>query len=181
MPETHDHDRHDTFMRLFVAHQPAVYAVIRAMVFHRPDADEVMQETAAVLWRRFEEFDPEAPGSRFDRWAIAVARNQVLYFRQKAARDRRRVQFSTDVAELIADTAAIEAERLQETRAALEQCIGKLPEKDRELIRLRYTEESSSREVANRTGRSESAVCRSLQRIYDALLTCIRKRVEGEA
>lgn len=175
-----DDKRHDTFMRLFVTHQPAIHSVIRAMVFNRSDADEILQDTVAVLWRKFDDFDPDAPGSRFDHWAVAVARNQVLYFRQKTARDKSRLQFSPDVAALVADAAAVEADKIPAVRDALHRCLAKLPEADRELIRLRYTEEQTNRAVAKVVSRSESAVSRALTRIYSALLSCIRQEVEAE-
>lgn len=38
-----------------------------------------------VLWRKFDQFEP---GSRFDQWAFRVARNQILYYRQKITRER---------------------------------------------------------------------------------------------
>ena len=39
------------------------------IVFQRADAEDVMQETASVLWKKFDEFER---GSHFDRWAFRV-------------------------------------------------------------------------------------------------------------
>ena len=76
---------HESFMRLWVQHQSRVYAYIRALVFRRADAEDLLQEVAVVLWRKFDQFEP---GSRFDQWAYRVARNQIPVLPQKKQRDR---------------------------------------------------------------------------------------------
>ena len=52
-------------MRLWVQYQSRVYAYIRALVFRRADAEDILQEVAVVLWRKYDQFEP---GSRFDQW-----------------------------------------------------------------------------------------------------------------
>ena len=75
-----EHERHEEFMRLFLSCQPRIFAFIRSLVFSRADADDVLQETALVLWEKFARFEP---GTRFDRWAFRIAHFQVMYHRQK--------------------------------------------------------------------------------------------------
>ncbi|HPM80105.1 MAG TPA: sigma factor [Candidatus Anammoximicrobium sp.] len=65
-------------MRLWVGRQSRVYAYIRALVFSGADAEDVLQEVAVVLWRKFDQFEP---GTRFDQWAYRVASIQVADFR----------------------------------------------------------------------------------------------------
>ena len=86
-----ENTQHDRFMRLFVEHQPRVYGYIRSLLFQKADADDVMQETAALLWKKFDEYEA---GTHFDRWAMRVAFHQTRYFRQKKAREANRLQFS---------------------------------------------------------------------------------------
>ena len=61
-----DRDKNDQFLRLFVENEEALRGFVRSLVPTLEDAREVMQETAAVLWRKFEEVD--SPGD-FRRWA----------------------------------------------------------------------------------------------------------------
>lgn len=77
----------DLFRQQWVHWQPRIYAYIRTLVFNRSDAEDLLQEVAAVLWRKIDEFEP---GTRFDQWAFSVARNKVLNFQKKKGRDRAR-------------------------------------------------------------------------------------------
>ena len=155
-------------MRLFLSCEPRIFAFIRSLVFSRADAADVLQETALVLWEKFDQFEP---GTRFDRWAFRIAHFQVMYHRQKKARDR--LRFSDTLVEQLGDDMLEETDRLEDTQHALAHCVGQLPEPDRELIRQRYHGETTNRDLARGSGRSESAISRALNRIYLKLLLCI--------
>ena len=160
--------RHEEFMRLFLSCEPRIFAFIRSLVFARADADDVLQETALVLWEKFDQFEP---GTRFDRWAFRIAHFQVMYHRQKKARDR--LRFSDALVEQLGEDMVAESQQLEATQDALAQCLDKLPAPDHELIRRRYRSDTTNREVARDSGRSESAISRALNRIYLKLLRCI--------
>jgi RNA polymerase sigma-70 factor (ECF subfamily) len=59
--------RHDQFLRLYTANEPAIRAFVRRLVPTRADAADVIQEVALVLWRKFEGFDSQED---FRRWAF---------------------------------------------------------------------------------------------------------------
>lgn len=167
--ETSAFPDHETFMRLWVQHQPQVYAYIRALVFCRADAEDVLQEVAVVLWRKFDQFEP---GSRFDQWAYRVARNQILYYRQKNARDR--LLFSQELMEQMAEELVDFHPPRSEYLDALESCLDGLPASDRVLVRQRHEPGATNRSVSKLRGKSESAISRALDRVYLTLLQCIR-------
>ncbi|MBI4624297.1 MAG: sigma-70 family RNA polymerase sigma factor [Verrucomicrobia bacterium] len=160
--------RHDQFLRLFLSCQPRIFAYIRSLVFSRADADDVLQETALVLWEKFDQYEP---GTHFDRWAYRIAHFQILAHRQNKARDR--LQFGDHLIERLADEMVAEGDRHEASHDALTQCLAKLPEGDRDLIRQRYRPGGTNRDVAQATGRSESVISRALNRIRTALLLCI--------
>ena len=155
---------------MFLEHQPRIYGYVRSLLFQKSDADDVMQETASLLWKKFDEFER---GSFFDRWALRVAFHQVRKFRQKKARESKRLQFSEDVLELLSEDAEPIIDRTEEAAAALEQCLRKLTEKDRRIVALRFEDGATNRSVAGAIGKSESVVSRSLSRIYESLMRCI--------
>lgn len=165
--------RHEQFLRLFLTCQPRLFAYIRSLVFSRADADDVMQETALVLWAKFDEFEA---GTHFDRWAYRIAHLQVKALWKKQSRER--LRFSDSLVEQLAGEMMIEGDRLEATHGALTHCLEKLPERDRALVRHRYRPDTTSREVAAAIGRSESAVSRALNRIYLLLLACIAATLE---
>ena len=58
---------------------------------------------------------------------------------------------------------------------ALRHCLAKLQDRQRRLIMLRYYDDIRPKEIATRLGMSVHAVYKSLSRIYEQLLTCIRR------
>ena len=157
-------------MELFLEHQPRIHGYIRSLLFQKADADDVMQETSSVLWRKFDEFER---GTHFDRWAIRVAFHQVRKFRQKKARESNKLIFSDETLELLHEAAPEVIDDTEEAAAALEQCLRKLPQKERKLITLRFAQGATNRAVAKQIGKSESVVSRSLTKVYEALMRCI--------
>src|SRR5262245_27178829 len=73
------------FVQLFAQHQRGIHAYICTLVPNRVDADDVMQETSLVLWRKWEEFDCNR---EFIRWACGIAFNEVLKLRRRVATRR---------------------------------------------------------------------------------------------
>ena len=167
---------HESFMRLWVQHQSRVYAYIRALVFRQSDAEDILQEVAVVLWRKFDQFEP---GSRFDQWAYRVARNQILYYQQKSQRDR--LLFSQELIDRIADQMASSHPSRGGYSDALESCLDGLASDDLELVQKRHEPGATNRSISQSLGRSESAISRALNRIYLALLQCIRGKTAAES
>ncbi len=163
-------DHHDEFMSLFLEHQPRIYGYVRSLLFQKSDADDVMQETASVLWKKFDQFER---GTHFDRWAMRVAFNQVRYFRQKKARESKRLQFSDTLVEILAEEAEEMTDQTEEMAGALASCVRKLPDKDRQLVAWRFEEGATNRSLSKRIAKSESVVSRNLSRIYESLMRCI--------
>lgn len=160
--------RHEQFMKLFLQHRARVYSYIRGLVFNRTDAEELLQEVALVLWRKFDEFKP---GTHFDRWALTVAFNQVRYHRQK--QQRKGMVFNSDLVNSLVDEAEALHRKPDVFRDALEDCVRQLPGQDRDLLRQRYQGHATNRSLAQVLGRSESAISRALNRIHQALLRCV--------
>lgn len=167
--------RHEEFIRLFLSCEPRIFAFIRSLVFSRADAEDVLQETALVLWEKFDQFER---GTRFDRWAFRIAHFQVMYHRQKKARDR--LRFSDALVEQLGDEMMTESQLIEATQDALARCLNQLPPPDHQLIRQRYRGSTTNREVARDSGRSESAISRALNRIYMKLLLCIEGTLAGD-
>lgn len=73
----------EQFVRLFAQYEGNVRAFVTSLLPNWEGVDEVMQETSIVLWRKFDEFDPDRPGSKFTDWAFMIARYEVLKYRRK--------------------------------------------------------------------------------------------------
>lgn len=171
MPKA-DRDHHDEFLRLFMAHEAALRGFLRSLLFSNEEVREVLQDTAVVLWRKYE---PGMTPDAFGRWAFGVARMETLAFRRDRARDRH--VFGDDIHELLEQTAAARAPADDERRLALEACLEKLPPDKLRLVMAAYAPDARIDEVAKSLGRTAMAVYKSLHRIRMGLAECIEKRM----
>ncbi len=165
-------DRGAEFLRLFLQHQRRIYGLILALVPNGPDADDILQETSAVLWQKFDEFDP---GSNFAAWALRIARFQVMaYYTTKR---RLKARLSDETLDAVVERLASRTEREDARSVALDGCLADLPEEDRRLIELRYRGGASVGEVAQRSGRTVEAAYKALHRAHERLLQCMRGKL----
>jgi RNA polymerase sigma-70 factor, ECF subfamily len=164
-----DSSRHAEFVELLAQHRGQVFGYIYALLRNLNDAEDVYQDTALVLWSKFDEY---APDTHFVRWACVVAKNCAATFLRQKQRQRRyfSAEFQEELAVLQADIAASEAEQSHE---ALVDCMQKLPPNDRHLVDVCYGGEHSFKDAAAQLGRSAQSVYDSLSRIRRQLLDCI--------
>jgi len=165
----------ERFAQLLATCQRRVFLFALGLVHNAADAEEVLQETNLVLWRKFDQYQP---GTDFGRWACRIAHYEALKFRQRRMRKER--LFSDD----FIDTLAAEAERsldeVDSRREALHRCLGKLKQPDRQLVMRRYQQGATTRSVAEAFGRSVQGTRKALHRIRTALLTCIERTLAIE-
>lgn len=168
--------RHDQFLRLYTANEPAIRAFVRRLVPTRADAADVIQEVALVLWRKFDGFDSQED---FRKWAFGVARYETLAWLRDKARDRH--VLAEDVLEVLADEAVSAETRLSAHREALEQCLAKLSSEQRSLVMAAYSPGARIEEIAERSGRTIGGFYQWLHRMRLRLLECTRRflAVEG--
>ena len=163
----------DEFLKLFLAHQRPLYALILAMVPHFADADDILQEVSTVLWQKFDAFVP-GPDSSFMAWASTIARYEVLRLRRDRATGP---AFSDDLAGLIADR-AIDVNRDDDRRVVvLQACMGELDDRQRTLMSMRYVDDLRPKQIAARRSESVDAVYKILARTHTTLLHCIRRKL----
>jgi len=162
----------DGFMAELLAHQRRLYQYIFALLPRHQDAEEVMQNSLVVLWKKFDQFDP---ATSFYAWASRVAFLEVCSYRR---RNNRMVAVLDDaVFEQIATELDGQSDLLEARRDAMLRCADKLSTVDRQLIKLRYAPGATVKDVARRLGRPANSVCKSLGRIRKALWDCINREM----
>ncbi|WP_419192672.1 sigma-70 family RNA polymerase sigma factor [Kolteria novifilia] len=176
---TADFGPSDRFMDLVTRHQHQLYGFIFALVHNSADADDLYQQVLIVLWKKFDSLPPEGD---FLRWAWQAARYEVLNFWRRKERRPSHVGLSEDLVEDIVERESrqAEADRGLERRRALNECVKRLPEKDRELLETCYTTDLQIKQIAEKIGRSSQSICNSLRRIRSALFECIHRRLSTE-
>jgi RNA polymerase sigma-70 factor, ECF subfamily len=166
----------DEFVQLFTKWQRRLFLFILAQAPNPVEAEEILQETNLVIWRKSHTY---TPGTNFYAWGCRIAVLEVL-----KSRDRRRRQatlMSEAFVEAVAREAQDSVDSLEERRRALLACLARLAASDRDLIRRRYAPGETGKTVARQLGRPANSVYQSLTRIRRTLLECIKRRLAAEA
>jgi RNA polymerase sigma-70 factor (ECF subfamily) len=166
---------YEAFVQLLARYERGLRAFVYTLLAEPQHADEVIQETCLVLWRKFGDFEPN---TEFLTWACTIARFEVLKYRRKLARDRH--VFHPELLALLADEALTETPRLAKERQALDLCLEKLAPRQRELVQSCYAEGVTIKQVAEKLGKSATALYKVLNRIRLLLLDCIEVTIARE-
>lgn len=169
----------ELFLGLITANYDNLRRYIYTLLPNEEDSKDVLQEVCIAISRKFGEYDASRP---FLPWACRFAYLKVLKFHEQQ-RPRRMVSLPTEVLELLARAREAEEPVLAERLAALEQCLKKLPPRDRRLIQARYVDREPTEQIAKSFFQSRRTLFRNLERVRRLLFECINRSVvlEGHA
>lgn len=168
-------DSASEFVTLWTQAQPEVRRYISMLVIRPADSEDVLQQTAARLWEKFEEYDHERP---FLPWAIRFAYMEVLSWRQKYARSR--LVFSDETLSLISSSIVEESPLLEIRRQALDKCLQELSEKERSLLLKRYAEHGGVKQAAEDSRVNVNKLYYTIEKLRIRLLKCVDLRIKKE-
>lgn len=160
---------------LFLRHMAAVRGFVFGMLADRSAVDDVLQEVFVVVKERAADFRPNA---NYLAWVRGIARNKVFEY----SRRRRSPPLIFDAAllHLLAEAAELRDEIGERRREALAKCLDRLAPRAREIVDLRYAEQSlSPPEIADRLGWSANAVHVALARARAFLRDCTSRMLAG--
>ena len=161
------------FVRDLTENARRIYAYIFTLVPNWADADEIFQETSAVLWTKYGDYQP---GTDFRAWAFRFAYFKVLQFRK--AEGKNLLRLSDQFIDAVDRDALGGNDLWQERHRLLADCYALLRPQDRELLDLRYEPGATTKGVAAQVGRSADAVYKALNRVHEQLLECIESKLE---
>ena len=166
----------ELFIELFTQYERHIRAFVRSTGLDWAAVDDVVQTVSLVMWRKWDQFDPE---TEFMNWARVIARFEVLKFRRTMGRDRH--VFHGDLMKLLADASEEGEEKVSSEQylVCLQACLDQLPARSRELIRASYQGDKSIKEVAADLGKSATALYKALDRIRTQLQDCIEGRLNA--
>ena len=168
----------DELVQRLTSCQPRLYAYIMTLLLDPDQTDDVLQQTNLVIWQKADEFKG---CTNFEARACKVAYFQVLASRRDALRDRRRLLFDDRVLDNIARAATDRINQMGNSYlVALRDCMKKLTDQQRELIRRRYLSGSTVTAMASDRGESADATSALLYRVRQKLLACIQRQVERD-
>jgi RNA polymerase sigma-70 factor (ECF subfamily) len=155
--------REEDWDALYAEHLPRVYNFFRYRVGGGPEAEDLTSVTFEKAWRARHRYRRDR--AAFGTWLLAVARNVAVdHYR------RRRKQVPIEAAAGLA--AGPTPEDLAERRSDAERLarlLAALPDRERELLALKYGAGLTNRDVARLTGLSETNVGTVLHRAIQGL------------
>ena len=164
------------FVTELTRNQRQLHAFILTMVWDFEEADDLLQETNLALWRKAEEFDTTR---EFLPWAMQFARFQVKAWLKR--RQRLPPAFDDAAIDRLMHRSIDAARRGDARRSALEDCLQRLPDAQRQLLARRYSPDVSVAEMAAQQSMNPAALSQALRRIRIALLACIERKLSGAA
>lgn len=166
----------EAFGRLVERHQQAVRACLAVRLADPHEADDLAQEVFLTAFSRLQEFDPERPlGPWLRGIAFNLLRNHWRKFRPRA------IGGNEELTVLLDQRVAMECDAQHESvlLEVMRDCLERIQGPARELLRLRYGEERSVRELALRFRRGYSALTMQLHRLRELLSRCVTEHCAG--
>ncbi|MEM0896451.1 MAG: sigma-70 family RNA polymerase sigma factor [Verrucomicrobiota bacterium] len=168
-------DQGERFTRLYASHQRRIHGLVYVLTQDRGVAEDLQQEVAARLWRKFDTFEE---GTDFAAWAFAIARFVVMEWR----RSSQRVPLPLEEEELhaLTDTYADYSQPLSSIHVYLDECLTKATDAQRRLLNEHFVHGFKILEIAARWQRDRRSIHRLLKKTKDQLLQCIEEaRAKG--
>ncbi|MCW8130183.1 MAG: sigma-70 family RNA polymerase sigma factor [Planctomycetota bacterium] len=158
-------------------YQHRLRAAIGYRVCGRDEIEEFLQETFVQAYQHLARYQPEAP---LYPWLKAIAMNSLkMEFRRLQTARRRGDDYLRFVQ--LSRVEDEPAEAADEPRAeALKLCLERLSAPEASLLKSKYAEGISVRDLAARFKATEGALKVRLLRLREALKDCIGKRLAGE-
>jgi RNA polymerase sigma-70 factor (ECF subfamily) len=168
-------DSQEHFTRLWTEAQPKLAGYLNSLVPDFQEAEDLLQEVAVVLLRKFPEYDERRP---FIGWAIGMAKREVLMARRRHARNF--LCYQPELVERITEAYEELAPELEDRARALRDCLRLVKGRAGELLRLRYEDTLQIQEIAGRIGIAMVAVRVMLSRSRAVLRACIERKLKTQ-
>lgn len=160
------------FEALYRASSPRLFGICLRLLPNRAEAEDVLQEVYATVWRKAAQFD--ANRARASTWLAAVARNRSIDHLRASPMAR---QTPMEIDDVIADPgpgpADVAGAAGQNRR--LDACMEELESRRRSLIRTAFFEGATYEELAERIGSPLGTVKSWIRRGLLQLRACLEQ------
>lgn len=164
----------EDFKRKFFRYHPKLYRIAYVLVENRADAEDILQEAYFKLWNKRNELpaidNPEA-------FCVTLVKNLCLDF-LRSPRANRREEEIEGLFTLATDSSPEKELETKDQVRQIRQLIDRLPQNQRQVIRLRGIDDCSMDEIEQITGlsavnirvllsRARKAIREQLDKIYE--------------
>ncbi len=153
--------------QLYAVHVARVFRAVRPLCSSEADAEDITQDAFIDALSNLNRYAPRE-GTRFIGWLLTLALNRARKRHSRAAK-------VDAISEDLPDAAAPSLEDTQLRKRALLKALAELPERDRQIVSLRYGAELTAEEVEEITHVSAANIRKICERQRKALL----QRLEG--
>lgn len=140
----------ESFKRLFLPLHPKLFRIAYALVENKFDAEDILQDAYYKLWSRREELtdvqNPEA-------FCVTLVKNLCIDF-LRSPRVGRHNEEITEVVAFSPDSSPDEKLEMKDKVQQVRHLVSRLPENQRQVLRLRGIEDCSMDEIEQITGLS---------------------------
>ncbi|MFM7039244.1 MAG: sigma-70 family RNA polymerase sigma factor [Planctomycetaceae bacterium] len=162
--------------RHWLATERAVRACIAGSVSSLADREDLLQQVALTVARRFEEFDEQRS---FLAWVLWLTKSRIIDFYR--AQGRRSQLLSDELLEQYSERLVQRQHENSRRSEALETCLAQLPDRSRTLIRLKYHDGLRTEQIAEALKSTPASIRVALFRIRETLAACIQRKLAPEA
>lgn len=165
------HGDRAAFAELYRISAPRLYPIALRILRGREAAEDVLQESYVLIWRKAAQFHPGR--GRPLPWMAAIVRNRAIDRLRAQAREPRNPAQWDDMAEGLADPVSSASAAAAPDSVAVRGCLGRLQENQRQAILLAYygglTHEELSARLDAPLGTVKSWVRRGLLQLKECL------------
>lgn len=147
--------REKAFEQLINQYKERLYWQIRRMVINHEDADDILQNTFIKVWQALDQFRGE---SQLGTWIYRIASNETLSYINKRKRNLWEQSIDNEGENPANQLESDPFFDGNETERQLQEAIGQLPEKQREVFLLKYYEGMRYEEMSRLLGTSIGAL-----------------------
>lgn len=161
------------FERLYHATSAKLFGICLRLLRERSDAEDVLQEVYAVIWRKAGQFDA-AVASPIS-WMAMIAHNKSIdrLRADTGSRNALPIEFAEDISDDIVTAHA--AAELASDQRRLDTCLGEMEARRRTLIRTAFLEGVTYAELAQRSGTPLGTVKSWIRRGLQQLRGCLER------
>jgi RNA polymerase sigma-70 factor (ECF subfamily) len=173
--DTTSDEKYERFLKLYQANQDRIFRFIVTLLPHYSAAEDMMQDTMLVMWRKFDQFEE---GTNFAAWGTQIARfNITKYYRSSNVVG---IRFDdTALNQILEQKAGFEPVENRYLEA-LEGCVRQLQGASRDLLSLRYNDNMRITDIAVKIGKPLNAIYKHFSRIHHSLYECIERKLKAE-
>ena len=138
----------ENFKRKFLAFHPKLFRIAYALVENKADAEDILQDAYFKLWNKRDELpDIENP----EAFCVTLVKNLSLDFLRSPRANRREEEIES-VFTLATDSSPEKELETKDKEQQIRQLINRLPENQRQVLRLRGINDCSMDEIEQITG-----------------------------